>query len=221
MKTQVLLVGGLDMIKALALSLLHKKYGVTAVHQDYTGCEQLAEIDGLHVIHGDGTKPYILEEAGARDMQLAIALSDNDDDNLVICELCKKRFGVPKTVCTIKNAENTAFFRKMGIDAVVCATNTITSIIEQQAFMEEMTTLIPIGAGRVRIAEVPIRENAPAAGKKLTDIDLPGDVIVGCILRRERNLIPRGDTRILAGDLLILISSAQREAEAIKTLTGR
>jgi trk system potassium uptake protein TrkA len=221
MKTSVLLIGGFDMTKVLAVSLIEKGYKVTAIHPDYTKCQQLAEIADLQVINGDGAKPFILEEAGAAYVSIAIALTDNDDDNLVISELCKKRFGVKKTVCTIKNGENTAFFRKMGVDAVVCATNAITSIIEQQAFLDEMTTLIPIGEGRLSIAEIPISERAPAVGKKLWEIDLPKEVIIGCILRQEVNIIPRGDTRILAGDVLILLSSAKQEITAVHALTGR
>ena len=221
MKMQVLLIGGFDMAKTLAASLIQKKYRVTVIHPDYACCEALSEIRDLLVIHGDGSKPYILDEAGAGRADVAIALTDNDADNLVICELCKKRFGVTKTVSVIRNAENTAFFRQMGVDAVVCATNTITGIIEQLAFVHDMTALVPVGDGRVSIAEVAIPEGAPAANKKLWEISLPREVIVGCILRKDQTLIPRGDTRILAGDSLVLLSSAHQETDAIRALTGR
>lgn len=221
MNMQVLLIGGYDIARTLAASLLRKKYQVTAIHPDYACCKQLADIRGLQVIHGDGSKPYILEEAGAKYTDIAIALTENDADNLVICELCKKRFGVTKTISVIKNAENTAFFRQMGIDAVVCATNTITGIIEQLALVHDMTALVPVGDGRVSIAEVAIPEGAPAADKKLWEINLPSKVIVGCILRKDQTLIPRGDTRILAGDSLVLLSSAPQETDAIHALTGR
>ena len=221
MKMQVLLIGGFDMARTLAASLIQKKYRVTAIHPDYACCEALSEIRDLLVIHGDGSKPFILEEAGARRTDIAIALTDSDADNLVICELCKKRFGVTKTVSVIRNAENTAFFRQMGVDAVVCATNTITGIIEQLAFVHDMTALVPVGDGRVSIAEVSIPEGAPAANKKLWEISLPREVIVGCILRKDQTLIPRGDTRILAGDSLVLLSSAHQETDAIRALTGR
>ena len=218
---QVLLIGGFDNVRTLASALLRRKYQVTAVHPDRDRCRQLAEIRGLQVIQGDGSTPSILEEAGARSADVAIALTDSDADNLVICELCKKRFGVTKTVSVIKNAENTAFFRQMGVDAVVCATNTITGIIEQLAFVHDMTALVPVGDGRVSIAEVAIPEGAPAANKKLWEISLPREVIVGCILRKDQTLIPRGDTRILAGDSLVLLSSAHQETDAIRALTGR
>lgn len=221
MKISVLLIGGFDMTKTLAPSLLKKGYKVTSIYPDYEKCQVLSKIEGLQVINGDGTKPFILEEAGAMNMNIAIALTEHDDDNLVICELCKKKFGVKKTVCTIKNGKNTEFFRQMGVDAVVCATNAITRIIEQQAFVDEITTVIPIGDGRLSIAEIPVSESAPVVGKKLWGINLPKEVIIGCIMRQENNIIPRGDTRVLTGDVLILLSSANQETKAVHELTGR
>jgi len=112
------------------------------------------------------------------------------------------------------------FFYKMGIDSVVCAIIGITLIIEQKALVDKIATLVPIGEGRVSIAELPISAAAPAVGKKLWEINLPKQVIIGCILRGDTALVPRGDTRILAGDMLVLISSDKQEMAAIKELTG-
>lgn len=184
-------------------------------------CVKLSEIDRLTVIHGDGTRPFVLEDASAQDADIAIAMTAKDEDNLVICELCKKKFQVKKTVALLTDPKKTDFFYKMGIDSVVCAITAITGIIEQQAFVDKITTLIPIGEGRVNIAEVPIPGTSPAVGKKLWEINLPKEVIVGCILRGDTTMVPRGDTRILSGDMLVLISSDKQEMAAILELTGR
>jgi len=221
MKKRVLLVGGRSKAKALALSLIHKGYQVTAINETYEDCLKLSEIDGLSVLQGDGTRPFLLEDADAAGMDIVIALTSKDEDNLVICELSKKKFHVAKTVALVTDPKKTDFFYKMGVDRVVCAITVITSIIEQQAFVEEMTNVFPLGEGHVRIAEVPVCGNAPMAGKKLWEINLPQDVIIGCILRGEKVMIPRGDTRILVGDLLILISGNGQEIAAIEELTGR
>ena len=138
-------------------------------------------------------------------------MTAKDEDNLVICELCKKKFHIEKTVALLTDPKKTDFFYRMGIDSVVCAITAITGIIEQQAFVDKITTLIPIGEGRVNIAEVPIPDTSPAAGKKLWEINLPKEVIVGCILRGDTTMVPRGDTRILSGDMLVLISSDKQE----------
>lgn len=221
MRNRALLVGGLHKARSLAASLIQKGYRVTAINSDYQACLMLAQIDSLTVIHGDGTKPFVLEDAGAQDADIVIALTQRDEDNLVICELCKKRFAVKKTVALVNDPKKTEFFYRMGIDSVVCAVTAITSILEQQAVLDGIATLIPIGESRISIAEVPIPAAAPAVGKKLWEIDLPKEVVIGCILRGDKSMIPRGDTRILAGDMLVLISSDKQEMTAIKELTGR
>lgn len=221
MKKKVLLVGGRSKAKSLAMSLIKRGYLVTAVNNSYEDCLRLAVINKLTVMNGDGTKPFILEDAGAESCDIAIALTSKDEENLVICELCKKRFHVNKTVALVSDPKKTEFFYKMGIDSVVCAISAVTSIIEQQAFLDEMANIVPIGEGRVQIAEVPVSASAPVVGKKLWEINLPQEVIIGCILRGDTTMIPRGDTRILSSDVLVLISGNGQEIAAIKELTGR
>ena len=221
MKKRALIIGGFHKARSLSVSLIKKDYHVTVINSDYQSCLVLAEIEALSVIHGDGTKPFVLYDANAQDADIAIALTQRDDDNLVICELCKKKFNVKKTVSLVSDPKKTEIFYQMGIDSVVCAVNAITNIIEQQAFLDGIASLIPIGEGRISIAEVPVPATAPVVGKKIWEIDLPKEVIIGCILRGEGSMIPRGDTCILAGDMLVLISSDRQELTAIKELTGR
>lgn len=221
MKTRVLLVGGRSKAKALATSLIRKGHQVVVINDNHEDCLALAAIDKLTVIHGDGTRPFVLEDANAADADIVIAMTAKDEDNLVICELCKKKFSVRKTVALLSDPKKTEFFYKMGIDRVVCAITTLAEIIEQQALMDQIAATIPIGEGRVRIAEVPIPGTSPVVGKKLWEINLPKQVIIGCILRGDQTMVPRGDTRILAGDMLVLIASHEQEMTAIRELTGR
>lgn len=217
----VLLIGGRSKAKAMAISLLKQGYKVTVINSDHEDCVKLAEIKGLTVIHGDGTKPYILDEAGAKECDIAIALTSKDADNLVACQLCKKQFAVKKTVSLVGDPNKTAFFYQMGVDSVVCAVSALTGIIQQQAFIDEMSTVIPVGEGRVQIIEVRIFGESPIAGKKLWEITLPKECIVGCVLRGDSYLIPRGDTRILAGDTLVVITGSNQDLDKIHALTGR
>ena len=201
-----MLIGGRSKAKSMAVSLLGQGYQVTAINDDYEDCLKLAEIHGLKVVFGNGTKPYILEEAGAEDFDIAIALTSKDADNLVACQLCKKKYSIKKTVSLVGDPNKTEFFYKMGVDSVVCAVSAVTGIIQQQAFIDEMTNVLPFGTGRVQIIEVRIQEGSPAAGKKLWEMALPNEGIVGCILRGDTTLIPKGNTRILAGDTLVVIT---------------
>ena len=218
---RVLLIGGRSKAKSLAISLLSQGYDVTVINQSYEQCQLLANIEGLDVYHGDGTKPYVLDEAGAAQCQIAIALTSKDQDNLVACQMCKRNFGVRKTVSLVSDPEKTEFFRQMGVDSVVCAISAVTSIIQQQAFIDDMVNIVPVGLGKVQIVEVLLPSDAPVAGKKLWEIDLPREVVVSCILRRDQAIIPRGDTRISTGDTLVIIAGNGQELSAIHVLTGR
>lgn len=205
----------------MAVSLLEQGYHVTVINADYEDCLKLAEIKGLTVIHGDGTKPHILDEADAANCDIAIALTSKDADNLVACQVCKKMYGVDKTVSLVGDPNKREFFSLMGVDSVVCAVSAVTGIIQQQAFIDEMTNIIPVGKGLVQIIEVQVPDDSPAAGKQLWEISLPHEGIVGCVLRGDTALIPRGDTRILAGDTLVVITGNGQEMNTIRALTGR
>ena len=217
---KILLIGGRSKAKAMALSLLEQGYQVITINKNYDDCLKLAEIKGLHVIHGDGTKEAE-EKLRRHDCDIAIALTSKDADNLVACQLCKKKYDIRKTVSLVGDPGKMEFFYQMGVDSVVCAVSAVTGIIQQQAFIDEMTSIIPVGKGLVQIIEVRIQEESPAAGKKLMEITLPKEGIVGCVLRGDSTLIPRGDTRILAGDTLVVITISGHELNIIQALTGR
>lgn len=214
----ILIVGGNKKAKSLAVSLVNKGYGVTLINKDAKKCEKLAQLDKVRVFWGDGSKRFILEDAMAGDCDIAISLTDNDENNLIICEMCKKVFRIKKTVALLNDPEKMNFFYMMGVDKVVCALNMITNIMEEQAIMDEMTKMIPIEEGKVHIAEVPILKGSKITEKKLWELNLPKEIIVGCIIRNDQSLIPRGDTRILEGDILLVITSDTSMIDRIKEL---
>lgn len=220
MKKKIVIIGGFHKARSLANSLCSKGYKITLINDNFEQCKIIAENEGINVVKGDGSKPYVLEDADIFGYDMAIAMKSDDEDNLVICELCKLKFDVKKTVALVNDPKKIDFFSMMGVDSVVCAINAITGIIEQQALVDEITTLIPIGEGNISIVEVRIPQTSPVVQKKVWEIKLPSEVIIGCILRGENSMIPRGDTRLLAGDKLILISSRENQISAIKELTG-
>lgn len=219
MKQTILLIGGRTKAKSLALSLLHRGYKVRVINASREDCRRLSEIRGIDVIYGDGTKPYVLEDAGAQDVDIAIALTPKDQDNLVCCELCKRRFGIPKTVSLTSDQRKVDFFRKMGIDRVVCAISAITAILEQHAFVDEIENIVTLEDSDLAIVKLRVEEGAPIADTTLRDITLPGGALVGCILRRENTTIPDGDAVIRAGDILIVIARNGAIARQVKELT--
>lgn len=221
MKKEVLLVGGFHKTMYLAQSLLDKGYGVTVINNIYEDCMALAQIEKLNIIYGDGTKPFVLEEAEAHLMDIAIALTKKDEDNLVICELCKKRFHIQKTLSLVNDPQKINFFYQMGIDSVFNAISTVSRIIEQQAFVDEMTEIVSVDDNRVNIMEIKVKDKMPINKKKLYELSLPENSIIGYILRNNQGIVPRGDTRILEGDKLIVICSKNNQEAIIKEMTGQ
>ena len=218
---KILLIGGRKKAKSMAAALVQQGYRVVIVNDSREECLDLAQLKGVSAYCGDGTKPYVLDEAGAAECSIAIALTAQDENNLVACQLCKNKFHVKKTVSLVSDPQKTEFFRQMGVDSVVCAISAVTSIIQQQAFIDEMISIMPVGYGRVQIVEVQLPATAPAAGKKLWEIELPKEVIIGCVLRGDQTLIPRGDTRLHGGDTLVVIAGNGQERAAVHMLTGR
>lgn len=220
MKTNILLAGGYQKALSLGESLIQKGFHVTVINSDREDCERLAEIEDMEVIWGDASKEFILREAAVAKQDIVIAMCPRDEDNFVICQICKKQYKVSKVVALVSDPKKTSFFYQMGIDRVVCAMNAITNIIEEQALMEKMTTMIPLTNGKIHILEVPILENAPARGKELKELALPREVIIGCIVRGEQSIIPSGDSRLRAGDIIILITTGEEQEKAVQILSG-
>lgn len=215
-----LIIGSFNRGRVLASALIKSGYKVTIIFNNIEKCKILSEMEGVTVIHGDESKPYILEDANAYNADLVIALSPKDEDNLIICELSKRKFNVRKTISVLNDPSKTDLFYKMGVDCVVCDVNAITNLIEQQALYDGIIKNIPTGDGRININEIPIFSNYPTIGKKLWELKLPKEAIIACIVRGEEIVIPRGDSQILIGDKLILISTTHDEMAAIKELTG-
>jgi len=221
MKTRIILIGGFRKTITLAKSLLSKGYRVTAINDDPAKCQTLAGVDGLKVILGDGTVPSVLSDAGADNCQIAIALTNKDEDNLIACQLCKKRFNVKKTISLVSSPNKRDFFTNMGIDSVICAVDKITAIIEQQAIVDEIANSIAVAEGKICITEIKIQPDAEVVGKKISEINLPREIIIGFILRGSGSVIPRGNTELRERDTLILISEGGEEDAAVKVLSEK
>ncbi len=220
MVKNILIIGGKGRAELLSKSLLKKGYKVTIINNNEKDANQLAENRNIDVFFGDGTKPYVLEDVNARKMDMAISLLTNDEDNLVACELCKRKFNIQKTISLLRDSKKIDFFHKMGVDKVISDVEIVTEFIEQQALLDKISKTIPIAAGVVEIMEIDINSNDKAVGKKVYELDLPNDVIIGCILRDDVTLVPRGNTIINSGDLLILIIKSDRKYETMTALKG-
>jgi len=215
---EILIVGGGKIVYFLTRMFIAKGSRVTIINKDKAECTRLARALKATVVYGDGSDPVILEEAGAGAVDTIIAMTPNDQDNLVICQLAIMRFSVPRSLALVSDPDNEVVFHELGISAF-STTRIISNIIEQKAGFEEIANLIPVGEGKVTLAEVILDETSPVIGKSLREIDMPYQSLIGYVLRGEKPIVPRGDTVLNAGDRLIVIALPDQYGQVISLLT--
>jgi trk system potassium uptake protein TrkA len=217
---RVILVGDNRTVYYLARRFVSRRYHVTAIVKDSAFGHELFENTKATVINGDGTDLPRLEEAGARQADVLIALTALDQDNLIACQIANHSLGVPRTIALVNDPDNEEVFKKLGVTETISATRLIGSIIDQETTFEDVTGLMSIANGRVNISDVHLAEDSPAVGKTLQQLQLPGNSLVGSIIRNERVIVPRGDTRLEAHDHLILISEPDQQSRDLAVLCG-
>jgi trk system potassium uptake protein TrkA len=220
---RLILVGGgetIETIYFLARYFAGQGHHVTIVDPNPEEARTLARRVKATIIAGDGSDPAILAEAGARQADLLLALAPYDPDNLVICQVGQKLYGVPRTLALVNDPENEEVFRQLGISQVFSATQVIGTLIRGQTTFEEITRAIPIAEGRVQVTEIVLNEHSPATGAALADLELPADCLVAAILRDGQVLVAGGQSRLRAGDRLVVISSPQDQQQALHILAG-
>jgi trk system potassium uptake protein TrkA len=217
---RIILVGGDKTVYFLARQFVRRHYHVTIINRDAARGHELAERTKATVVQGEGTDANRLEEAGARQADAVLALTSHDQDNLIVCQIAAKRFGVPRTIALVNDPDNEEIFHNLGVQVAFSATRIIGSMIEQETDFDNITSLMPLAHGRVNVNDVRIDASSPAVGQSLIELDLAPDSLVACILRRDEVILPRGTTRIQAGDHLVLINYPQNEKHDIEVLCG-
>jgi trk system potassium uptake protein TrkA len=216
----ILIVGGGKVVYFLSRTFLSKGYKVTVINRDRDECTRLARRLKATVVYGDGSDPQILEEAGADIADAVLAVTSNDQDNLMICQLADLRFHVPRTLTLVNDPDNEAVFRQLGIAATFSTTRILSSLIEQRAGFEEIINLIPVGEGKLNVTEVVLKETSPVVGQLLRDITLPENSLIACILREGHPIIPRGTSMLQDRDHLVVITLPENHGQVLKILTG-
>jgi trk system potassium uptake protein TrkA len=219
-KMRIVMIGGNKTVYFLARQFVQRGDHVTIINRDKMRARELAEHTRATVVLGEGTSVRRLEEAGARRADVLLALTSHDHDNLIGCQLAQQLYGVPRTMALVNDPENEEIFRSLGITVVFSATRIIAQMIDQLAHHDDIMTLLPIAQGRLSVADVRLHENSPAIGKNLIELELTDGSLIAAIIRGEEMIVPRGTTRLLVEDHLILISQPEHQDQDIHTLCG-
>lgn len=203
---RVLIIGGGQTVYFLARQFVRKHYHVTVINRDPLHAKELANQTQAIVVIGDGTNVSRLEEAGARRADVVLALTTNDQDNLIACQIAQRNFGVPRTIALVNDPDNEEIFRKLGVSLAFSATRIIGSIIDQETDFDAITEMIPLAKGKITITDVHLDTDSPAIGKTLQELPLSEKTLIGAIIRDEHVIVPRGTTILHPKDHLIVIS---------------
>lgn len=206
----------------LAKRLLAEKHTVVMVEKDSALCNEIAkQLGEAMVIHGDGCDPRTLEEAGINRAEVIAAVTGDDEDNLIICQLAKERFKVNRTVSRVNNPDNEHTFAELGVDIPIDSTKIIAKIIEEEVSFSDFVNLMSFKRGKLSIVRIDLPEDSPVINRAIQDIQLPQDSVFVSIVRQEEVIVPKGHTVLKAGDDIIALTLVGNEPQLLNALVGK
>jgi trk system potassium uptake protein len=216
----ILIAGGGKVGANLARVLLAQgKHEVTLIEQRRDRVERLEHEFEHQVLLGDATEIFVLERAGiARPPDIVAALTGDDEDNLIICQLSKEKYGVQKVIARVNDPRNQAHFDLLGISPTVSATRGLMALIEHEVPEHDLVHLLELRKENLEIVEVQIDNGAPAAGKTVEKLDLPEGSRLISIMRNGRSEIAVGSTELQPGDQVLAILQPGKEDELRRVL---
>jgi trk system potassium uptake protein len=209
----IIIVGGGSVGYYLAKTLVRTQHEVLVLEKNRATHKLVAEELGEVVMQGDGCEVRIMEEAGVGRADAVVAVTGEDEDNLVICQMAKLKFNVPRTIARINDPRNEQLFHTLGIDATVNSTKIIYNLIEQEIESGEVIPLAALKRGNIEIVEVEISAKSPVLNKAIQHLPMPEDALIICVIRQEHGMIPTVDTRFEDGDSVIALVRADLEHE--------
>jgi len=217
----IIIIGGGRVGYYLTKTLLNERHEVLIVEKEANICETINNELGSICFRGDGCETATLAEVGTERADMLIAVTGEDPDNLVACQVAKHKFNVPRTVARIRNPQNELLFKKLGIDVTVSGTNVILEYIEEEVPTHPLTHLLAIGKSGEEIVEIRIPPKASTAGKSIRQLEIPGGSKLALIIRGAgKNRIPTINTVLKEGDRIIAITTPESEEALRETLTG-
>jgi len=215
----VMICGGGKVGANLMRSLLRGENEVTLIEQRSYRFEKLEAEFEHQVVRGDATELFVLERAGIkRPPDLLIAATGDDEDNIVICQLAREKYGVPKVIARINDPRNQGYFDLLGISPTVSATGAIMALIEHEVPEHGLIQLLELRKENLEIVEVSIDKNANCKGKRVRSLKLPEGARLISVVRNGKAEIPDEETQLEAGAQVLATLEPGREDELRRIL---
>jgi len=215
----VLVIGGGKVGYYLSKELIDSGHEVVLMEKDRGRADQIADEIGSIVVAHDGCEGKYLKEAGAKRADIVAAVTGDDEDNLVICQMAKHHFDVPRTIARVNNPKNEELFRHLGVDEIISPTRMILGSIEQDIPVHELLHLAAL-EGELEIIEAHLQEGSPAIGRTAGDISMPDACSLLTIVRDGKAVKPDGTVTLREGDKVIAIGRSDCEIPLRAQLIG-
>lgn len=209
----IIVVGGGRVGYHLAKTILQEDHEVLVMEKDRKTAECLAEELGEVVMNGDGCEIRTMAEAGMGRANVVVAVTGDDEDNLVICQMAKGKFQVPRTIARVNDPKNEELFQQLGIDQTVSSTRIIFNLLEQSIETGQVIPLAALRKGDIEVVEATVTAGSPVINQKIGQLDLPPNTLIISVVRDEHAIIPHSDTRLRKGDSVIAMIKSERERE--------
>lgn len=217
----ILIVGGGKVGTSLADMLGTQGHQVTIIEmRDLVHARNQRLLPTTRHLLGDGCNPIILREAGVESMDAVIAVTGDDEDNLVVAKLAKHEYHVDRVIARINNPKNEWLFtEKLGVDIAVSHSTLLARLIQEELSLGELVPLFKLQGGQISLTEVTVPADSPVVGKRVEQLELPPQCILATLLRSGEMLIPRGDTRIAANDRIIALVKSEQQPELLRVFS--
>ncbi len=189
----------------LARELIAKDQEVTLIESDHRRFRIVEEELEHAVAYGDATELWVLERAGIQRADLVIAVTGDDEDNILICQMAKEKYGVQRIVARVNNPRNLQHFKLLDVQPAVSATDLILRLIEHEVPEYGLVQLLALEEERLEIIELEVRAGSPVAGRPVQDVALPDGSLIISVLRGGVGFVPKAESIIQAGDQVLLI----------------
>ena len=216
----VLVIGGGKVGYYLTKELIGSGHEVVLMEKDRERANQVADEIGSIVIAHDGCEGKYLAEAGANRADIVAAVTGDDEDNLVICQMAKHHFDVPRTIARVNNPKNEELFKHLGVDELISPTRMILGSIEQDIPVHELLHLAALGEGELELIEAHLQAGSPAIGRAPKDLSMPNGCSLFAVIRDGVATPLRPETVLNEGDKVIAIGKAECEVLLREQLIG-
>jgi trk system potassium uptake protein len=218
----IILIGGGKVGYHLGRTLMSEGHEILIIDKDRSRVDFITNELGSICFHGDGCEASVQAEAGAARADMVIAVTGDDEDNLVACQVAKHKFKVPRTIARTSNPKNEALFRMLGVDATVSSTKVIMEYIQQEVPTHLVTHLLTIQDRGLEIVDIKIPADSKSIGTKIKDLTLPSSSVLILIIRRDQKpLMATPEVIIQQGDQVIALTPTNTEEQIKAALKGK